>query len=836
MAAVTTAPFSLRRSSSGLSVRVGRRASVFVCLFAGLLGPVLIATPVTAQTQGIGSIAETSPFLNFKTQIRPVPPPNSGTVLKQKDAPMLVQANEINYDYNNEKVSAVGNVQIYYGGATVEADRVVYDQRTKRLRAEGNARLTEPDGKVTYGEVIDLTDDYRNGFVDSLRVETVDQTRLAASRADRSEGTHTVFQSGVYTACEACKEDPKKPPLWQVKAARIIHNQTEKMLYFEDAKIEFFGVPLAYFPYFATPDPTVKRKSGFLMPTFSYSSKKYGYALEVPYYLALAPNYDLTLSPQITSNQGPLMQAEWRHRLADGYYTVRAAGIYQLDKDAFIRDAATNNYTPGYRDFRGSIESSGQFNLTSNWVWGWDAIAATDTTFYQDYKVKSVQRQSNDGLTTSMTEGVSQLYLSGRGATSYFDARTIYYRGFSESDNQDALPLIRPVVDYAYTFGQPVLGGELSYRTNFTSLSRDSASFNAITSTASASSCANTADTAVRSNCLLRGIPGDYTRFTAEANWRKQVIDGFGQVFTPFVSVRGDLAMLSVENQTNVAQYITPGDTQTARLMPTAGLEYRYPFISVQSWGTQIFEPIAQVIVRPDEPNIGKLPNEDAQSLVFDDSNLFKVDKFSGYDRVEGGGRANVGLQYTAQFNRGGYFNVLFGQSYHLFGANSFAAGDTTNTGIDSGLDKSASDYVARVAYRPNSILSFVSRFRFDENDFTLKRLEVETTANFDRWVYSLMYGNYDAQPALGFLDRRQGILGTTSVKVTQNWVVSGGARYDLEAGKFDQTRIGLGYIDDCFMMSLNYITDFSQSGNVENNHTVSLQMSLRTIASTAGQ
>jgi LPS-assembly protein len=835
MAAATTAPFSLRRSLSGRVVRVGlhRRVPVRVCLLAGLLAPTLPPTAAVAQ-QGIGSIAETSPFLNFRTQVRPVEPSNAGAGLKQKDSPMLVQANEINYDYNNERVAAVGNVQIYYGGATVEADRVVYDQRTKRLRAEGNARLTEPDGKVTYGEVIDLTDDYRNGFVDSLRVETVDQTRLAATRADRSEGNHTVFQSGVYTACEACKEDPKKPPLWQVKAARIIHNQTEKMLYFEDAKIEFFGVPLAYFPYFATPDPTVKRKSGFLMPVFSYSSKKYGYAVEVPYYLALSPNYDLTLSPQITSKQGLLMQAEWRHRLVDGYYSVRAAGIYQLDKDAFIRDNGT--YTPGYRDFRGSIESSGQFNLTSNWVWGWDAIAATDTTFYQDYKVKSVQRQSSDLLTTSMTEGVSQLYLSGRGASSYFDARTIYYRGFSEYDDQHVLPLIRPVVDYAYTFGQPVFGGELSYKTNLTSLSRDSASFNAITSAASATSCANTADTAVRSNCLLRGIPGDYTRFTAEANWRKQFVDGFGQVFTPFASVRGDLAMLSVKDQTNVGQFIAPGDSQTARFMPTVGFEYRYPFISVQSWGTQTIEPIAQVIVRPDEPSVGRLPNEDAQSLVFDDSNLFKVDKFSGYDRVEGGGRANVGAQYTAQFNRGGYFNVLFGQSYHLFGVNSFASGDTTNTGLDSGLDKSASDYVARVAYRPNSILSFVSRFRFDEGDFTLKRLEVETTATFDRWVYSLMYGNYDAQPALGFLERRQGILGTTSVKVTQNWVVSGGARYDLEDGKFDQTRIGLGYIDDCFMMSLNYITDFSTSGNVENNHTVSLQMSLRTISGTTGR
>ena len=78
-----------------------------------------------------------------------------------------------------------------------------------------------------------------------------------------------MFENGVYTACAPCKDDPKKPPLWQVKGARIIHDQTEKMLYFENAQLEFFGVPMAYLPYFSTPDPTVKRKTGFLMPGFS---------------------------------------------------------------------------------------------------------------------------------------------------------------------------------------------------------------------------------------------------------------------------------------------------------------------------------------------------------------------------------------------------------------------------------------------------------------------------------------------------------------------------------------------------------------------------------------
>ena len=185
------------------------------------------------------------------------------------DGQMLVQAAEVDYDYNNQRVSAVGNVQMFYNGTSVEADKVIYDQKTKRLHAEGNIRLTDAEGKITYANIMDLSDDYRDGFVDLLRVDTADATRMAATRADRSSGNYTVFENGVYTACAPCKDDPKKPPLWQVKGARIIHDQTDKMLYFENAQLEFFGVPMAYLPYFSTPDPTVKRKTGFLMPAFT---------------------------------------------------------------------------------------------------------------------------------------------------------------------------------------------------------------------------------------------------------------------------------------------------------------------------------------------------------------------------------------------------------------------------------------------------------------------------------------------------------------------------------------------------------------------------------------
>jgi len=768
---------------------------------------------------------------------RPPPPRKSKIALEREKSgqkQMLVQANEVDYDYTNNRVAAVGNVQIYYGGSTLEANRVVYDQKTKRLHAEGNVRLTEEDGKVTYGEIMDLSDDYRDGFVDSLRLDAPDQTRMAATRAERSGGNFTVFHNGVYTACAPCKDDPKKPPLWQVKAARIIHDQTEKMIYFEDARLEFFGKPLAWLPYFSAPDPTVKRKTGFLMPSISGSSV-YGGAAEIPYYWALAPDYDATFAPKITTKQGPLLQGEFRQRLINGAYSIRAAGIYQLDKDYFIRSDGST--TPGYRNFRGSLESSGLFALNNNWVWGWEGVLLSDRTFFQDYNPSLSKYRTTDPFQNPYDAAVSQAFIAGKGNRSYFEARSIYYLGFSEADVQSQIPVIHPVIDYRYTFDRPILGGELGYRLNFTSLTRQDADFDAITQSAlNNGTCTQTANPAIKTtaNCLLRGVPGTYTRFSAEAQWRRRITDQFGQVFTPFASVRVDAGSMQIKDQPGVSNYIQTGDDNLVRAMPTVGIEYRYPFINIQSWGSQTIEPIAQVIVRPNEQQIGRWPTEDAQSLLFDDSNLFRVDKYSGWDRVEGGGRANYGMQYTAQINRGGSVNVLFGQSYNLFGQNSFALGGTTNTGLDSGLDTTKSDYVARVSYQPNSTYMFTSRFRFNNDTFQVQRTEVEGRVNFDRWSATLLYGNYAAQPELGILDRQQGILGTGQVKLDANWVLLGSARYDINAGKFDQTRVGLGYVDDCLIFGLNYITNYTVSGNVQANHTVTLQLSLRTLGGTS--
>ena len=298
---------------------------------------------------------------------------------------MIVRADELQYDNTNNRIIAIGNVQIYYKRSTLEADRVIYEQNTKRMRAEGNARFTEADGKVVHGEIIDLTDQFRDGFVDSLQLEAADKTRFAAPRAERQDGRYTVFQSGVYTACEPCKDDPRKPPRWQVRATRIIHDDTEKMIYFESARLEFFGFPMFYWPYLSTPDPTVKRKSGFLIPNFGYSSSACGF-VSAPYFWALAPNYDFTAHADADLEAGPA-DAGGMAPPADERLLLDQGGRHLPGRPGRVREAfrRLSGDRPGRSLLPRQHRHHRPVRLNNNWVWGWDGSLVTDNMVIQDY-------------------------------------------------------------------------------------------------------------------------------------------------------------------------------------------------------------------------------------------------------------------------------------------------------------------------------------------------------------------------------------------------------------------------------------------------------------------
>ncbi|MDR3372322.1 MAG: LPS assembly protein LptD, partial [Ancalomicrobiaceae bacterium] len=372
-------------------------------------------------------------------------------------------------------------------------------------------------------------------------------------------------------------------------------------------------------------------------------------------------------------------------------------------------------------------------------------------------------------------------------------------------------------VDYDVLFDKPVLDGQVTAKFNVTNVNRKTTDFDVAGQTL--------------------GIAGNFTRASAEFGWKRQIVDDFGEVFIPFASLRTDFFF---NNKAADANVNWQSDTTALRAMPAIGLEYHYPWLFASSFGNHIIEPIAQVVVRPNETFIGKLPNEDAQSIVFDDSTLFQADKFSGFDRAEGGSRANVGLQYTYLAPNGVSINALFGQSYQLAGVNSFnrlqlaalealaASGQAVPlSAIGSGLGTNASDYVARFNLDSGFGLRFGTSARFDEKSLELRRTDISLTGVVGpltaslNWDYiktpqsvidillATQYGAalLAADPNLLARERSE-IQGSVNLKLHENWRVFARSRFDMRNQFLISDAAGIGYDNDSFSASLSYSED----------------------------
>lgn len=738
-----------------------------------------------------------------------VPDPLAAEIVTDPEAKMALEADQLVYDFDREVVTATGSVRIFYDGYEVEAGSVTYDQKSGRLTASGGVRIVEPDGNVITAESADLTDNFREGFIESLNVQTIDRARFAARSAERRDGNLTIFRQGVYTACEACKKNPRRPPLWQVKAARIIHDRKAQTVYYENASLEFFGVPVAYLPYFFHPDPTVKRKTGFLMPSVR-QAEGLGFGVTTPFFWNLAPHYDLTFSPTFLTRQGLLSEVEWRHRVLSGSYSIRLAGILQRDPDAF-------RGLSGDREFRGSAQTRGEFALAPRWTAGWDVTATTDRTFGRDYKIDRATE----------LDVPSSVHLTGFSERNLFDLRAYYFRVQRENtverdivtgtaythDDQDEQAFVHPVLDHNYVFDTPVAGGELRLDSNITSLTRGQSDRRTIPAVD-----------------YYSGVAGTFSRASTEASWQRTLIAPGGQVLTPFAYLKTGLHWVAADDPAAGL----PSDELLARAMPAVGLEYKWPFIVTSAAATQVFSPVAQIVLRPDEQEIAKLPNEDAQSLVFDDTNLFARDKFSGYDRQEGGTRANLGLTYFARFANGASIDALAGQSFQLAGRNSFATPDVAMTGVGSGLDSDRSDYVGRLTLDSGRGISVTGRGRFDNDDFSLNRGEVGGTVARGRNSATLGFAYLRKRPEVGIVEDRRELTGAAVVAVTDTWSVTGSATYDLQNKGLVTHSIGLAYDDECFNLSARYSETRDRYSDIVTDKQVFLRLNLRTLGDTA--
>lgn len=696
----------------------------------------------------------------------------SGAV--RADEPILLRADTVTYDNANQQVVATGNVEIASGERLLLARQVTYDRARGLVTAQGDLTLMEPDGSVLFADRLELDDTLGAGFVDTIRMLLADNSRFAANSAIRPDARTTELNQAVYSPCEVCSEKngtangAQRAPLWQLKAVKVVHDRVRQEIDYRDAWLEFYGLPIAYAPFFRHPDPTVKRKSGFLAPSVG-STSELGVTLETPYFFNIAPDRDFTFSPRFTSKENVLAAGEYRQLTATGGFQIEASSTY-VDK------RNDQGQKLDEMEFRGHIDAEGRFETNETWRWGFDAERASDDTFLRRYDI-----DNSNTLT-------SEVFVEGVRGRNYLRVSSLAFQGLRQTDDRGTTPYVTPLVEYEHVGEPGVAGGRWQFTGNLVSLYR------------------------------TRGQ--DTRRASADLGWSLPYIDSSGAAWTLTTQLGADVYWLNDFNNPG-----TPGGGDEngveARMTPLAALEWRYPMVRSDASVRQVVEPIVQAVVTPYGGNPSEIPNEDSLSFEFDDSNLFRLNRFPGFDRVESGPRVNYGLRTTLYGQSGGSTQLMLGQVLRLREDDTFAR--------NSGLETNRSDYVARLTVSPASWLELSNRVRLDRDELSLNRNEINLSAG-PRWLrFNATYVSLDRELTTDELEAREEVYANMRWNFARFWTLSAEMRRDLAGGGAQIfSSAGIEYGDECITGSLVFKRDFTRDRDIPPSTSIQFRVILK--------
>jgi LPS-assembly protein len=680
-------------------------------------------------------------------------------------AQVLLQADEIIFETNTRIVTARGHVEITEPGRILRANEVSYDPNADIIGASGDVSLTLADGNVAFADEMRLSGTLREGTLRGFAALIGENGRLAAVSGERWEGRYTEARGATFTSCMLCADDPDGSPVWQIKAARVVHDQVDQELIFEDATLELFGVPVAYLPIFSQPDPTVTHKSGFLLPSFGTSSYL-GTFLRVPYYISMGASRDLTIEPYYTSRAGYVLLGEYRQRFADGGFWLQ--GSIGTDPDSAA--------VPGSSEAVAHLFGSGRWNFARDWRIGFDAELTSNDTYLYRYDISYIDRLTSDLFVD---------HVSGRNR---FAATGYYFQSLRDSDVQGFIPLILPLIEYNYIPEDRIVGGRLRIDSSALYLTRD--------------------------------LGTEMARGSVVGDWMRTFTSRGGHVLTVDIMARGDIYHIDDAQSLNPS---APFNSKViSRGLTYAAMEWRWPFVGQLGFGETalVIEPIVQVVAASGGGNPTGLPNEDSTTFEFDETNLFIPNEFPGLDLWTGGPRSNVGVRATAFFEHGSV-EAIVGQEYRARRDPNFAPG--------SGVGDTRSDIVARLKVQFPPYIDLVHRFRFDPVSQTLRRNELYLSANYGRSTLNMSYLKLSQETTDPSLGPREELNFTGSFNLLGNWAVFSETRYDLKAGRWLDAGLGILYEDECFFAQVGYRNRQTTDRDLRPSSSVILRIGLKT-------
>lgn len=710
---------------------------------------------------------------------------------------VLFEADSLTRESEESPIIAEGNVKAYYGDRFLTADRVVYDPQTDTVMAYGNTSITDMDGQTFFADQVELTGDLGDGVAENFSALLAGNSRMAADTLVKEGDTRNVLTKAVYTSCDVCTDDgDPKTPTWQIKSFRVVQDRENQVIRFQNAFMEVFGVPIAYTPYLQIPDPSVKRQSGLLAPTFGSSSRT-GHFLQVPYYWAISDYQDFTLSPKIMENQGVLYQGEYRLNdyrsglvLNGGIIDARESNEYFITGRPGLNTPTTrfHLFGEGYQDF------------ADLWTASFDVDYVSDKRYLGIYDIRREDDLATDLVLPRPDRLDSDFSLSRRSDRSLFRASMLGYQSLRFSENNDYVAQGLPKISYNGIFDAPsMIGGRFELDADLLALDR--------------------AD----------GL--DSRRAVASAGWERQLTSQSGHRFRVFGELRADAYNYSnvsygtercnPENL-NDADFatciaVTPDadedDITTSRFLPTVGAEWTYPLARQTSNATYIIEPRIQLIASPDTEYSDEIINEDSQFFELDTTSLFMVNKSAGYDIWEDGQRANIGLAAQAIYpKRDLTVKGSIGQQFRTQENNIYEAYN-----LDTGIGETTSDIVAEVSVDWSRYLSWDNEFRYDHEDGKLRRAESRLTGALGPLSSRATYYRLESGASLPGEDSVQEFADATiAYEFWRDWTAEAEVNFDLARGERTRESYSITYSDECLLVELSYRYDPSRDIEID--------------------
>lgn len=731
-------------------------------------------------TSSIALVAQPVSAQDLTTPTSPLPA--ADVPAPKSDEEISFAADQLSYDDDSQIVLASGNVQLVRQGNRLRADKIVWNRKTGKVDASGNVTVVNPEGDIAYGDAIEVTDSLKDGVVENMLLVLQRGGRLAAAKGSRTNGIYTLNRAAYSPCAVEDSEGCPKEPTWQITAVEVVYTPDRQRVKYKGARIELFGLPLIPLPGLSHPVGE-QGGTGILVPDIRYDRVN-GLEFSLPYYIKLGENRDLTVTPYIYSDTAPMVQANYRHLTGRGAYQVTGYATYGSR-------IPTSEMATGIqqKDIRGYLDFSGKFQLTPEWSVTGSARSASDRTFLRRYDISRDDRLRS----TLQAERITQ--------NSYLSIAGWATQTLRTNDRQGQVPIALPVIDYRLRLDDPVLGGVVQFQAN--------------------------------SLAITRTDGQDTQRAFAGAEWNLRRITSWGQELTLTGYLRGDVYHSGQNLLTSTVSYRGNPGWET-RGIAAGALDVRWPFIGEAFGGTQRIAPRVQVVAAPKLANLS-VPNEDARAVELEDSNLFALNRFPGYDRFEDSSRVTYGLEY--QLDRPNLsVNANIGQSYRLSSRRNILPDGT-------GLSENVSDIVGRATVRYKDFLAVTYRFRLDKDSLAARRNEIDATIGTNRTYAKIGYLrlNRDITGTLEDLRDREEVRLAARIQLARYWSVFGSTVVDLTSAKEDplsladgyepvRHRLGVAYADDCLDFSLTWRRDYQAQGDARSGSTFLLRLAFRNL------